>query len=186
MSLLSKIESILFVASKPLSIHTLAESLQKNEVEVEEALETLKMKYNQPDSGIHILSEGKNVQFSTNPENGEFIRTFLKQEIAGELTKAQLETLTVIGYRGPVSRSEIEQIRGINCAVILRNLLMRGLIEESGNDTLVPLYSLSFEALSHLGIHDVTELPEYETLHAHEYIEGILDENKELRVKDSI
>ena len=178
MSLLSKLESILFVASKPLSVSTLAQSLQKNEVEVEEAIETLKMKYNQPESGIHILSEGKSVQFSTNPENGEVIQVFLKQEIAGELTKAQLETLTVIGYRGPVSRSEVEQIRGINCAVILRNLLMRGLIEES-NEGLVPLYSLSFEALSHLGIHAVIELPEYETLHAHEYIESALVKSEE-------
>ncbi len=184
MSLLSKLESILFVASKPLSIHTLAQTLEKNEVEVEEAVETLKMKYNQPDSGIHILSEGRSVQFSTDPENGEVIQSFLKQEIAGELTKAQLETLTVIGYRGPVSRSEIEQIRGINCAVILRNLLMRGLIDEQNNDTLVPVYSLSFEALSHLGIHSVADLPEYETLHAHEYIVSAIAEKEELENKE--
>jgi len=185
MSLLSKLESILFVASKPLSIATLAKSLEKNEVEVEEAVETLKMKYNQPDSGIHILSEGKSVQLSTNPENGEVIQAFLKQEIAGELTKAQLETLTVIGYRGPVSRSEIEQIRGINCAVILRNLLMRGLIEEQNNDTLVPVYTLSFEALSHLGIHSVADLPEYETLHAHEYIQAVVTGNEDTQVQES-
>lgn len=178
MSLLAKIESILFVASKPLSTRVLAEALQKNEVEVEEAVETLKMKYNHPESGIHVLSEGKNVQFSTNPENGEFIRTFLKQEIAGELTKAQLETLTVIGYRGPVSRSEIEQIRGINCAVILRNLLMRGLIEENTSDAVVPVYTLSFEALAHLGIHSVNELPEYENLHSHEYIAQALEQGE--------
>lgn len=172
MSLLSKIESILFVASKPLSISTLAKTLEKNEVEVEEAVETLRMKYNHGESGIHLLLDGKNVQLSTNPDNGEFIRGFLKQEIAGELTKAQLETLTVVGYRGPVSRSEIEQIRGINCAIIIRNLLMRGLLEEQTNDTLVPLYTVSFEALSHLGIHSVEELPDYETLHAHEYIQA--------------
>lgn len=179
MSLLSKIESILFVASKPLSISTLAKSLEKNEVEVEEAVETLRMKYNHEESGIHLLLDGKNIQFTTNPENGELIRGFLKQEIAGELTKAQLETLTVIGYRGPVSRSEIEQIRGMNCSVILRNLMMRGLIEEQSHDTLVPLYTLSFEALSHLGIHSVEELPEYETLHAHEYIQAAIAPTQE-------
>lgn len=177
MSLPSKLESILFVASKPLSISVLAKAVEKNEVEVEEAIETLRMKYNHAESGIHLLLDGKSVQFSTNPDNGELIRAFLKQEIAGELTKAQLETLTVVAYRGPVSRSEIEQIRGMNCSVILRNLLMRGLIEEQTNDTLVPLYSVSFEALSHLGIHAVEELPDYETLHAHEYIQAALTPN---------
>lgn len=179
MSLISKIESILFVASKPLSISTLARTVEKNEVEVEEAVDTLRMKYNHPESGIHLLVDGKNIQLSTNPEHGELIRGFLKQEIAGELTKAQLETLTVIAYRGPVSRGEIEQIRGINCAVILRNLLIRGLIEEQTHDTLVPLYAVSFEALSHLGIHSVQELPDYETLHAHEYIQAALTSTEE-------
>lgn len=174
MSLISKIESILFVASKPLAFSVIAKTLEKNEVEVEEAVETLRRKYNQDDSGIHVLLDGKSVQLSTNPENGEIIRGFLKQEIAGELTKAQLETLTVIGYRGPVSRGEVEQIRGMNCSIILRNLLMRGLIEENSHDTVVPLYSLSFEALAYLGIHSVNELLEYEMLHAHEYIEATI------------
>ncbi len=179
MSLLSKIESILFVASKPLSVKTLAKALEKNEVEVEEALETLKMKYNHAESGIHVLSEGSMIQLSTNPEHGEIIQSFLKQEISGELTKAQLETLTVVAYRGPVSRGEIEQIRGMNCSVILRNLMMRGLIEESSENSLVPVYSLSLEALSHLGIHSVQELPDYATLHAHEYIQVALEGNEQ-------
>ena len=176
MSLLSNLESILFVAGKPLSLVKLAIALAAEPVMVEETIEILKAKYNHNDSGIHIIVDNGLVQLCTNPQNGEAIRTFLKEEIAGELTKAQLETLTVIAYRGPVGRLEIEQIRGVNCALILRNLMVRGLVEEraENSSSLVPLYVLSFDALGHLGLRSPTELPDYESLHKHEHIETAL------------
>jgi len=175
MNLLSQIESILFVASKPLSVAKIAKATSKSKGDVEEAIENLKLKYNRDDSGIHVLFESGDVQMATNPHNAEVVDGFIKDEVSGELTKAQLETLTVVAYRGPVTRPELEQIRGVNCAVILRNLMVRGLVEEKNDDKeIVPVYTLSFDALRHLGITDPSQLPEYDTLHAHEFIEAAL------------
>lgn len=179
MSIISKIESILFVASKPLSVKQIAKAISAKEMDVVEALETLKMKYNQDESGIRILFSDEVVQMSTAPENAEWVDTFIKDEVSGELTKAQLETLTVIAYRGPVTRPELEQIRGVNCSLILRNLSLRGLIEEKDEENkILPLYYVSLEALRHLGIDSVENLPDYEIIHQHEYIENVLN-NKE-------
>lgn len=179
MDIRSPIESILFVASKPLALKTIAKALGQSESEVREALETVKIKYNRADSGIHILQEGGEFQMATNAGNAQVIEEFIKEEAAGELTRPQLETLTVITYRGPITKPELEQIRGVNCSLILRNLMMRGLIEEEEDkDRLGMIYRLSFEALRHLGIRKVSELPEYERLSKHEYIENVIEEMK--------
>ncbi|MEK7623635.1 MAG: SMC-Scp complex subunit ScpB [Patescibacteria group bacterium] len=175
MDLQSQIESILFVASKPLSFKTIAKALGESEAEVAAAVEDLKSKYNHEQSGIHILAIDDEIQMATNPAHTEVIDQFIKREVTEELTKAQLETLTVIAYRGPITRPELEQIRGVNCALILRNLLVRGLVEEREDPaSILPRYALSFEALRHLGVDSVTELPEYGALHAHEHVEATL------------
>ena len=177
MNLLSKIESILFVASKPLSIKKIAKSLKVDESKVEQEVETLIAKYNHPESGIHILQNGLEIQMSTNPENSEAIESFVKDEVAGELTRAQLETLTVIAYRGPVSRAELEQIRGVNCAIIIRNLLIRGLVTEvEASASILPNYQVSLEALRELGVSDPSELPNFEKFHSHAHLEYTLQE----------
>ena len=114
---------------------------------------------------------------ATNPDNAEVIEQFVHDEAAGELTKAQLETLTVIAYRGPITRPELEQIRGVNCALIIRNLLLRGLIvEKEDTSQLTTVHALSFEALRHLGITSPAELVDYVALHTHEHIENVLNE----------
>ena len=173
---IGKIESILFVASKPLSVQTIARVVGAKEEDVRDAIDELRVKYNHDHSGIQLLSIDDDVQMATHPDNTSVIDGFVKNEIAGELTKAQLETLTVIAYRGPITRPELEVIRGVNCALILRNLAMRGLVAEAEDETkLMPVYSLSFEALRHLGITNVTELPDYETLHAHEHVRQVLN-----------
>jgi len=178
MTLISKLESILFVASKPLTVQKIAKALDSSVEHVEEAVETLLMKYNRDDSGIHILYEADSIQMGTHPENSDVIDGFVKNEVSGELTKAQLETLTVIAYRSPVSRPDIEQIRGVNCAVILRNLQMRGLVKEyESSEDLLPTYIVTPEALSQLGVSTTSELPQYDTLHTHEYIETALHES---------
>lgn len=179
MNVLSQIESILFVASKPLALKTIAKALGQNEAAVTEAVEALKVRYNSENSGLHILQEGKEFQMATNAGNAAAIEEFIKEEAAGELTRPQLETLTVIAYRGPITKPELEQIRGVNCSLILRNLMMRGLIEEEEDREKIGLaYRLSFEALRHLGIKETAELPEYDKLHRHEYIENVIEEMK--------
>ena len=174
---LGSVEAILFVASKPLSYKQLAKSLGITAEKVAEFVETLTAKYNHEDSGIHIIVSDESVQMGTNPAFIEATDGFVKSDIMGELTRAQLETLTVIAYRGPVTRPEVEQIRGVNCAVIIRNLLMRGLIKSSKQqDALMESFVLTIEALAHLGVSKVEELPDYETLSDHEYLNNALDQ----------
>ena len=174
MNLVSKIESILFVASKPLAISKIAKAIEVETDKIEDSLETLKMKYNRDDSGINILTEGDRVQMSTNPNNADVLSGFIKEEISGELTKAQLETLTVVAYRGPITRPELEEIRGVNCSVILRNLMIRGLVEEKEDiEKMLPAYNISFEALRHLGVNSIDELPDYNILRDHEHLKHL-------------
>jgi len=175
MSVITQMESILFVASKPISIRELSVALKTKEDDVKTALEELKSKYNHNESGLRILVIDDKIQMATNPDNAEVVDKFIKEEAVGELTRPQLETLTVIAYRGPITKPELEQIRGVNCALILRNLLLRGLVEEEEKpDKLLPTFVLSMEALRHLGVSSVSELADYENLSKHEFIESVL------------
>lgn len=175
-NLVSKLESILFVASKPLTIKKLSKILQVSEEEITGAMEHLKSKYNLTSSGIVLLHNNEEWQLVSHPENREVAEHFIKAEISGELTRPQLETLTVVSYCGPITKPELEQIRGVNCSLILRNLLMRGLVKESesGSD-LIPSYEVTIEYLQHLGISSLEELPEYQSLHNHEFITKSLE-----------
>jgi segregation and condensation protein B len=107
----------------------------------------------------------------SNPDNREAAENFLKAEVSGELTRPQLETLTVISYCGPITKPELEQIRGVNCSLILRNLLLRGLVKEMEDPAnLLPTYEATMEYIRHLGLNNLRELPDYDKLHGHENI----------------
>ncbi|PIT88314.1 MAG: hypothetical protein COU29_00795 [Candidatus Magasanikbacteria bacterium CG10_big_fil_rev_8_21_14_0_10_36_32] len=177
MTLLSQVESILFVASKPLTVKKIAKAIGVSDSEVAEVLKGLSIKYNQPDSGVVILQNNDEWQMVSNPENRAMSEKFLKAEVSGELTRPQLETLTVISYCGPITKPELEQIRGVNCGLILRNLLLRDLVKESEDPSnLLPTYEVTMEYLRHLGIVSVKELPDFEILHNHDYVIKILEQ----------
>lgn len=124
-SMYSRIESILFVASKPLTAKKIAKVLNISEESVLKELQDIRLKYNQPNSGIILLQNNNDWQMVSNPDNREAAENFLKAEVSGDLTRPQLETLTVISYCGPITKPELEQIRGVNCSLILRNLMLR-------------------------------------------------------------
>lgn len=171
MTLLSKLETILFVASKPLGFKKIAKVLGAPSEEIGAALETLRAKYSTPESGIMLVQNNDEWQMVSNPDNREAAENFLKAEVSGELTRPQLETLTVISYCGPITKPELEQIRGVNCSLILRNLLMRGLVKEMEDSAnLLPTYEATMEYVRHLGLNNLRELPDYDKLHAHENI----------------
>ena len=173
-NLSAKLESILFVASKPLSLKKIVKVLETTDQAVESALVELSSKYNQPDSGIIILQNRQEWQMVSNPENREVAENFLKAEVSGELTRPQLETLTVISYCGPITKPELEQIRGVNCSLILRNLLLRGLVKTTEQENaLLPKYEVTMDYLRHLGLNSITELPNYQELHKHPYLEEV-------------
>ena len=177
MNLKSKIESLLFVAGKPLTVKKIAELIGAKEGEVEVALKELQTHYAEQRSGLQFFSTGRQWQMGTSGENAELIATFVKEEFAGELTRPQLETLTDIAYRGPLSKAELEIIRGVNCGLILRNLLIRGLIDEEYESARKEnRFRVSMDFLRFLGVRSTQELPEYATQHGHEVIQTLLQQ----------
>ena len=172
----SKIESLLFVAARPMGLKRLMEACGASKEEVTAALDELAVVYNVEGSGIRLLRNGNDVQMSTSPDNARLVQDFLKDETTGELTKPSLETLTIIAYRGPVTKAELEQIRGVNCSMILRNLLMRGLVEAQG-EPYEPLttFRVTLDFLRFLGVAGVEELPEYDKLRSHEDVVRVLE-----------
>jgi segregation and condensation protein B len=176
----TKIESLLFVSHKPVTIKALVNFLtkQKEKVtlkEVEQIIEELKNKYNTEESGIQITQAGTEIQMVTSSAASELVKKFLKEDITGELTPASLEALTVIAYRGPISKPELEQIRGVNCSLILRNLMIRGLISMTEDKTKMQnYYEVTTEFLKFLGLNSIKDMPEYERLHKVENLETYL------------
>ena len=173
---LSQLESLLFAVGKPMTIKDLALALSLSEDETGEMIKFLQAKMNSDESGLHLALSSQKVQLVSNPSNGKFLRDYFKDELNSELTKPSLETLTIIAYRQPISKEELEQIRGVNCSLILRNLLIKGLAETKtagvGGEA---LYSVTFDLLRHLGITKVEELPDYDKLSKSEILDRILN-----------
>lgn len=172
----NKIESLLFISHKPLAIGEIAKINSIDASEAEKILEELYAQYQERNSGIVILKNNNKYQMATAGDSSEVISEFIKAEITGELTKPSLEALTIIAYRGPVSKAELELIRGVNCGLILRNLLMRGLIEAKEDKSReITVYSVTFEFLKYLGITKVEELPDFESLNRNNNLEKLLE-----------
>jgi len=175
MSLASKIESLLFVAIKPMSVKKIAELVKADEEKVKESLNSLLNKYNTPTSGINLLKNNQNYQLATGPDNRKLVQDFIKDEMTGELSKPSLETLTIVAYRGPITKPEIEQVRGVNCSLIIRNLMIRGLIEQKEDKKAMKVYyTITFDFMRYLGINDIKELPNYEKLNQSDDLNNIL------------
>jgi segregation and condensation protein B len=181
MSVKSKIESILFISPRPLTIKKIAELLSVEEERVKEVLDELVSDYNnRQEAGLQINRLGKQYQMSTAPANQKIVKDFIKEEITGDLTRPQLETLTVIAYRGPIAKEELEQIRGVNCSLILRNLLIRGLIAaEEDKKSMRTYYFVTFDFLRFLGLSAINQLPDYDKLHSSEVIERLIAEKSQ-------
>lgn len=183
----TKIESLLFVSPKPMTLGSLVNFLKKQSEkttleEVTAIIEELKIKYNNPESGLQLIQAGDSVQFVSNAEVSALVKQFLKEDMTGELTPASLEALTVIAYRGPITKAELEQIRGVNCSLIIRNLLIRGLINViEEKDKMRTVYEATTDFLKYLGINGVKELPDYGILHQavnlETYLNNVAQEN---------
>ncbi len=181
MSTKSKIESLLFISAKPMAASLLADLLKADKKEVIKAADELLENYKTGQAGVQIIKDGSKYQMVSAPENAKAVQEFIKDETMGELSRPSLEALTIIAYRGPVSKIDLDRIRGVNCSLILRNLLIRGLIEgkadKKKNET---YYTATFDFIRFLGLNDIKDLPDYERLHADDTIDRMLSENKEV------
>lgn len=166
MNLESQVESILLLSGEPISTDRLVKVLKATKKEIEEALRELAVHY--AERGMRLISAHDAWQFGTAPENAKIIEDFVKSEFSEELSKAALETLSVIAYKGPITRGEVEYIRGVNSSFSIRNLMLRGLVERIDNpkDSRSYLYRVSIDFLKHLGLASIEELPEWQEFHA--------------------
>lgn len=161
MNLEQKIEAILFFKGEPMSRKKLAEFLGVGQTEINEAIE--KLKENLSARGIIFQENQNEITLGTAPELSDLIEKLQKEELNKELSKASLETLSVVLYKNGVSRSLIDYIRGVNSSFTLRALSIRGLIERSidPQDNRRYIYKPTFELLSFMGVKSVEELPDY-------------------------
>jgi len=178
MNMKSKIESLLFISGNACSLEKIASLVGVKKQEAENLLNELKKDYEDGKRGLRIAVVENKYQMVTAPENTELVQVFLKEEIIGELTRPQLETLTVIAYRGPIAKIELEQIRGVNCSLILRNLMIRGLVEPKSGDDNVERYLITHDFLKYLGMASTKELPDYEKLNKDKNLSDLLERTK--------
>ncbi|HEY4517951.1 MAG TPA: SMC-Scp complex subunit ScpB [Candidatus Paceibacterota bacterium] len=166
MELSGKIEALLFFRGEPMRHKELAKVLEAKEGDVTKALKELKEKLS--GRGLSLVEKDDEVELRTAPEASELIERIRKEELTRDLGKAGAETLSIVLYRGPSTRSEIDYIRGVNSTFILRNLMVRGLVERVQHpaDLRSFVYKPTFELLSHLGVRNIQELPEYAAVQA--------------------
>jgi len=162
LSLDAQIEGILFWKGEPVRVKKLAQILNATENDILSSLEILKQKLE--GRGMIIVFKEDEVMLGTTPQMSAILETLTKEELVKDLGKAGLETISIILYKGPISRAEIDYIRGVQSNFILRNLLVRGLIEKvvKPNDQRSFMYKPSFELLSYLGLSKIEDAPEYE------------------------
>jgi segregation and condensation protein B len=163
LSIKSLVESLLFVADEPIQIERLATVLQIGLEQIEEALHNLDQEYTQ--RGIRLQRKRQRVQMVTAPEAAEHVRTFLGLEFSSKLSPAALETLAIVAYRQPVTRAQIEAIRGVNSDSVLRTLVNRGLVEEQGRLDQVGrpiIFGTTFDFLQQFGLSSLDQLPSLE------------------------
>lgn len=162
MPLSAKIEAVLFFRNEPVSVSELSRICEAEEEKVTAALSELAAALS--GRGITLVVSNNEAVLGTAPEASDLITRLRRDELSRDLGKAGAETLSIVLYEGPVSRSDIDFIRGVNSSFIIRNLLVRGLIERTEEKGRGTRYQATPALLAHLGIGTVAALPEYEKI----------------------
>jgi segregation and condensation protein B len=161
-----QIEAYLFFKGEPVSHKDIARDLSLSLENVSLYLEKLEKLCKDHNRGVVLVQYNNMVTLGTHPDVSDRIAQLTKEELQKDLGKSALETLTIILYQGPITRSSIDHIRGVNSQFILRNLLMRGLVSRipDKQDERSFVYMPSLDLLTHLGISRIEDLPEYEVV----------------------
>ena len=161
-SLKGRIEAILFVAGEAVRLEELARALNLPVNQVEKALEEIKNEYDYEQRGFCLKRFGRQVQLATRALYADDVVRLLQPVQKQSLSQAAMETLAVVAYRQPVTKAEVEEIRGVKCDYSLHSLTVKNLIQEVGRkDTLGRpiLYGTTEEFLSHFGLTTLDDLP---------------------------
>lgn len=168
-SIKSAFESMMFIWGEPLSSKLAGEVFNIDAKEAYEYLKELQQEYDQEGRGIRIREVNKSFQYVTEPSNSEYIERLCTPMKHRRLTQSALEVLAIVAYKQPVTRGEIEAIRGIKCDRVLEGLQKRELIEEAGRSTGIGrpiLYGTTDAFLKYFGFSTLRELPEIEDIEA--------------------
>lgn len=182
MILLRVVEALLFSAQKPLSIHELAAAIKgagaedelspnefgwATEAEIAAAIEQLKIEYIQEHRAFQIIEKAEGWQLATDPAFAPWVRQLFPVPKPARLTAPALETLSIIAYRQPITRADVEAVRGVNIDGVLQTLMERGLVKIAGRAE-IPGRPLLYETtqffLDHFGLRTLDELPNAEEL----------------------
>ncbi len=158
----AKLEALLFWKGEPITVAKAATAMECSKEEVEAALTGLETSLT--GRGLRLMRNGDEIELRTSADASAFIEKLTKDELVRDLGKAGLETLSIILYRSPVKRADIDYIRGVNSSFIIRNLLIRGLVEritEKEGTGRGYLYRPSIDLLAHLGVAKIEDLPEF-------------------------
>lgn len=160
------LEALMLVSGEGLRISDITETLELQRSEIDASLKRLKRRYGVK-SGIIIQTYGDKIQFASNPKYAEAVESVLKPVREKELSNAALETVAIIAYRQPVTRLEVEQVRGVNCDYAIQVLLKHDLIEVKGRKDAVGkplLFGTTEKFLKRFRIEDINQLPDYDRL----------------------
>ena len=169
----SHIEAIIYTSEQPVSLKEIQSILVKlvglelNKEEVESHIEILIQKYHEGEFAFEIVPLGGGYQFLTKPAYQNTVSEFLKSKLSKKLSTSQLETLSIIAYKQPISKPDIERIRGVNCDFVIQKLLEKDLISISGRSEEVGkplLYSTSQFFMNYFGINSIDDLPKLKDL----------------------
>ncbi len=164
MNLKSVIESLLFAWGEPLNISEISRILNIKSYVVTDAIDDMMKNYNNdPDKGLMIQKFGNSYQITTKKENYEFIQMLLQTSVNKSLSTAAMEILSIIAYKQPVTKVEIELIRGVKSSNVIKGLIDKKLIKEVGKldkPGRPSLYATTDEFLKHFGLNSINELPQ--------------------------
>lgn len=156
------VEAILYVSGEPVPVADLAHALDLTRLEMEELLDAMRESGDQEKRGLRLNRYGECVQLSIRPEYAPYVERLLQPVQQQSLSQAAMETLSVVAYRQPVTKGDIEKVRGVKCDYSVQSLVNKGLIREVGRrDTLGHpiLYGTTDQFLRHFGIETLDELP---------------------------
>lgn len=157
----AKLEALLFLAGDAVSHSDIARLLNLPATEIPPIIADLQAKLT--DRGLALVTTETQVQLTTSPAVGEYVKEFLQGE-TGSISTAAAETLALIAYRGPISRPDIEAIRGVDSRRMIRQLRIRGLIKRHTAVGQLPTYTITPEFLQHLGLTTASDLPNFAEL----------------------
>ena len=174
------IEALLFITDSPLSSDKIKHILDVKDADIPAIINELAQEHNNRNSGLQIQEVAGGFQLATRSEYGEWVRKLYKDRITYRMSKSALETLSIIAYKQPVTRAEIEDIRGVDATGVLENLLERRLIRICGRKEVLGrpmLYGTSPEFLKLFGLKDLSDIPDLEELASRA---GITEEENEV------